>query len=134
MSSPTVAATTASGERLHDARATFVARPTSNTPYEKIGKRTLGVAGGDGFVVLGDADVRHAPKSRNGGRFVVPMYRIRVHRYDDKYTLVLITDDLSTSALEIGAFFNVRCQIELLFRWVKQKLKLKRFLGNSNIA
>lgn len=48
--------------------------------------------------------------------------------------LRLVTNDLTSPAEHIGALYRTRWQIELFFRWVKQHLKIKRFLGTSENA
>lgn len=49
-------------------------------------------------------------------------------------TLRLLTNDLDATAEGIAALYKARWQIELFFRWVKQHLKIKRFLGTSENA
>jgi IS4 transposase len=41
---------------------------------------------------------------------------------------------LTRSAVEIAARYKMRWQIELLFRWIKQHLKIRKFLGRSENA
>ena len=48
--------------------------------------------------------------------------------------LVILSNDLQRSAGEIAALYRQRWQIELLFRWVKQHLKIRAFLGRSENA
>src|SRR5205814_10339797 len=62
-----------------------------------------------------------------------PMQRIRLRR-DDGAKLTLITNDMKRSAIELAALYKTRWQIELLFRWIKQHLKLRKFLGRSENA
>jgi putative transposase len=45
-----------------------------------------------------------------------------------------LTNDLERSPVEIGALYKGRWQIELLFRWMKQHLKIRKFLGNNDNA
>ncbi len=61
------------------------------------------------------------------------MRRLRVERSDGK-TIALLTNDLERSADQIAALYKARWQIELLFRWIKQHLHIRRFLGNNNNA
>jgi hypothetical protein len=53
---------------------------------------------------------------------------------DDGRMLRLLTNDLDAPAVEIGALYKARWQVELFFRWIKQHLKIKRFLGTSENA
>ena len=48
--------------------------------------------------------------------------------------MVLVSNQLQTSADEIAEQYRQRWQIELLFKWFKQHLKLKTFLGRSENA
>lgn len=53
---------------------------------------------------------------------------------EDGRSLALVTNDLWTDAAEIAALYRARWQVELFFRWVKQNLEIKRFLGISENA
>jgi len=48
--------------------------------------------------------------------------------------LVLVTNDLKASAAEIADLYKARWEIELFFKWIKQNLRLQRFLGSSRNA
>ena len=48
--------------------------------------------------------------------------------------LRFVTNDLDAPAAEVAALYKARWQIELFFRWVKQHLKIKKFLGTSENA
>ena len=58
---------------------------------------------------------------------------LRVQRTDGK-TITLLTNDLQRAAVDIAALYKARWQIELLFRWIKQHLHIRRFLGNNDNA
>jgi putative transposase len=60
--------------------------------------------------------------------------RITVARPDKDRPLILATNDLTRSALEIARQYKERWGIELFFKWVKQHLKIKHFLGRSENA
>lgn len=49
-------------------------------------------------------------------------------------TLRIISNDLDASAEEIADLYKRRWRIELFFKWVKQNLKIRRFLGTSENA
>ncbi|PDS93054.1 IS4 family transposase, partial [Rhizobium sp. S9] len=48
--------------------------------------------------------------------------------------LRILSNDLDAPAEEIAALYKRRWAIELFFRWVKQTLKIRHFLGNSENA
>lgn len=53
---------------------------------------------------------------------------------EDHRTLRLVTNDLAAPAGDIAALYKTRWQIELFFKWVKQNLRIKKFLGTSENA
>jgi IS4 transposase len=117
--------------QLHQARARFVTRPMNNAPYEIIGGRPLAERTGDGFELIDDTDVVLATQGRR--KLAIPLRRLRIRR-ENGTTLTLLTNDLDRSAVEIALLYKARWQIELLFRWIKQHLKLRKFLGRSENA
>jgi IS4 transposase len=49
-------------------------------------------------------------------------------------TLVFLTNNTTLPALTIAALYKSRWQVELFFNWIKQHLRIKRFLGTSENA
>jgi hypothetical protein len=47
---------------------------------------------------------------------------------------VSITNNFKLTALEIALVYKERWQIELFFKWIKQNLKIKTFLGTPRNA
>ena len=86
-------------------------------------------------IILRDSVVRFAHKRPRGGKlnaYTKPLRRIEVARCDQP-PLVLATNDLSSPAEEIAQLYKARWGIELFFKWIKQHLTIKRFLGcNAN--
>jgi len=113
------------------AKAFFVTRPKSNMGLEVLSKRPIEVAQGDGFTVLDDAEVSLA--SRSHRKLPITLRRLTVKRQDGD-TITLLTNDLKRPAVEIAALYKGRWQIELLFRWIKQHLKIRKFLGTNDNA
>ena len=60
--------------------------------------------------------------------------RVTVRRPGQNTALVLATNDFTSSALEIAQRYKERWGIELFFKWIKQHLKIKQFLGRSENA
>ena len=113
------------------AEAFFVTRPKANMGLKGLNTRPLTRADGDGFTVLEDADVELA--SKGDSKLPIPLRRLVVKRQDGD-TITLLTNDLDRSAVEIAQLYKGRWQIELLFRWIKQHLKIRKFLGNNDNA
>ena len=61
------------------------------------------------------------------------MREIRV-RIESGKILRILSNDIDATADEIAALYKRRWQIELFFRWIKQTLKIKHFLGTSENA
>lgn len=117
--------------RIHAAGSVFVTRRKKNARFVATRRRGLRQRVGNGFRVLDDAEVRLATQGRR--KLMIPMRRIRIKR-DGGGILTLITNDLRRPAVEIAALYKGRWQIELLFRWLKQHLKLRKFIGRSENA
>jgi len=60
--------------------------------------------------------------------------RIRFKDPETGKTLVFLTNNTVLPALTITALYKSRWQVELFFKWIKQHLRIKRFIGNSENA
>ena len=60
--------------------------------------------------------------------------RIRFKDPESGKTLVFLTNNTSLPPLIIAALYKNRWQVELFFKWIKQHLRIKRFLGISENA
>ena len=127
------------------AKATFVTRPKANMRLCAVAARGPAQDGavqdgpaqggggwrGEGFGVLADEEVRLA--SKGDSVLAIPLRRVRV-ACDDGRRFDILTNDLARTAAAIGALYKARWQVELLFRWLKQHLRIRRFLGNCENA
>lgn len=113
------------------AGATFVTRPKTNMRLAVLRARPLGETRGDGFTVTADDEVRLA--SKGDSKLAVPLRRIEVQP-DEGKLFVVLTNDTKRPAREVAALYKSRWQIELLFRWIKQHLKIRSFLGRNDNA
>src|SRR6202045_4725855 len=118
-------------KKINDARAFFVTRTKVSTRLRATKSRYVRKTIGDGFRIIDDAEV--ALTSKGDSRLPIPLRRIRVRR-DKGGTITLITNDLTRTAVEIAALYKGRWQIELLFRWIKQHLDIRTFLGTNENA
>ncbi len=117
--------------RLHDAGCRIVTRFKSNTPLTITDKRPL-PSGGN---VLSDT-VGYLPKRQAKNRknpFAAPVREIRVV-IETGAVLRILTNDLKAEAQTIADLYKRRWAIELFFRWVKQTLKIRHFMGASENA
>jgi putative transposase len=87
-------------------------------------------------IILKDEQVYLSNKNPGAGRtnpYSAALRRIEVAR-EGEHSLLLATNDLKSSALRIAERYKARWQIELFFKWIKQHLKIKHFLGESQNA
>jgi putative transposase len=118
-------------KKINAAKAFFVTRAKLNTRLRKTQSRHVRKTIGNGFKIIGDADVVLA--SKGDSSLPIPLRRIKVRR-DKGGMITLITNDLKRTAVEIAALYKSRWQIELLFRWIKQHLNLSKFMGKNDNA
>lgn len=116
---------------LDAAGCRIVTRLKRNTPLSVIETRAVEA----GSAILSDC-VGHLPMRQASSRrnpFHKPVRELQV-RIDTGRVLRIVTNDLTAPAQEIADLYKRRWAIELFFRWVKQSLKITRFLGTSENA
>jgi len=117
-----------------NAGATFVTRRKRNAHCRDIVEQPA-----RGEAILADRRLKIGHRQPRGGAPVNPLYdlelrEIVVARPDHEDALLLLTNDLKRPAVEIARLYKARWEIELLFKWIKQNLKIRRFLGRSENA
>ena len=117
--------------KLDAAACRIVTRFKSNTPLELVEELPV-LQGGNilsdriGFLPARQTRSRHNPM-QNAVR------EVRVLT-DTGKVLRILSNDLDAAAQEIADLYKRRWEIELFFRWIKQILKITRFLGKSENA
>ena len=114
---------------IHKTGAFFVTRAKTNMDFRIAGQHSKGGKKGvlsDRIIRLnGQASSRKYPA------------RMRLISFKDEETgkmYQFITNNFRLAAATIAAIYKQRWQIELFFKWVKQNLKIKTFLGTSKNA
>lgn len=118
--------------RMDAAGCRIVTRFKSNTPLAVTAE--LEVPEGAANILsdrIGLLPQRQAKSRKNP--FSDPVREIRV-RIEPGKVLRILCNDLDASAQEIADLYKRRWAIELFFRWVKQTLKIRHFLGTSENA
>jgi len=87
--------------------------------------RSQGVICDQRVALNGYTSSRHYPKH---------LRRIRYRDVETGKTLVFLTNNMVLPALTICALYKKRWQVELFFKWIKQHLRIKRFMGISENA
>lgn len=121
---------------IGSAGARFVTRFKYNAGLAVVEERDI-PADAQG-VVLQDQIVKFKRKYPGGKRvnkhFETPLRRVTVMLPGKEKPLVLATNDLTSSAMEIARRYKERWAIELFFKWIKQHLKIKSFFGRTENA
>ena len=117
--------------KLDEAGCRLVSRLKKNTPLRVTAELPLPQGSTLLYDRIGLLPERLAFTRKNP--FSDPVREIGVQLEDGKQ-LRLVTNDLDAPAQEIADLYRRRWAIELFFRWVKQTLKIKHFLGASENA
>ena len=114
---------------LHQAGAFFVTRAMSTMDARRVysanSDRTSGVICDQRVMLNGFYSARNYPEH---------LRRIRFKDPESGKTLVFLTNNTALPALTIAALYKSRWQVELFFKWIKQHLRIKHFLGTSENA
>jgi len=116
------------------AGAVLVTRRKRNAHCRLVAEQT---ATGEG--ILTDRLISIGHRQARGGAPRNPLYEVSlreivVARPDHDQPLYLLTNDQQRPAVEIAQLYKERWDIELLFKWLKQNLKIRSFLGRSENA
>jgi transposase len=114
---------------MHQAGAFFVTRAKTGMDARRVywarADRASGVICDQRVVLGGFYSARNYPDHLRRVRFKDP---------DSDKTRVFLTHNTSLPALTIAALYKSRWQVELFFKWIKQHLCIKKFLGTSQNA
>lgn len=112
--------------RIHDGGAFFVTRAKSNLAHRVTGQQEVPQNKG----VIWDRTIElttfYAAKGYPG-----PLRLIRYFDRENDRTFEFLTNNFALAASTIAAIYKARWQIEAFFKWVKQNLRIKSFLGTS---
>ncbi len=121
--------------KINKSGAQFVTRFKRNAALITLSENTI--PENDKDIVLEDCVVKFKYKSSRGGhvnKYEAPLRRVVIARADHDTPIILATNDFKKSAIEIAQCYKDRWQVELYFKWIKQNLKIKKYLGQSENA
>lgn len=115
--------------RMHQCGAFFVTRAKSNMNARRVysapSDRSAGVICDQTIAMRGFYVSQAYPEHLRRIRYVDP---------ETGKTLIFLTNNTTLPALTIAALYKNRWQVELFFKWIKQHLRIKKFLGTSENA
>lgn len=106
----------------------FVTRQKSNAVYRVFERKAVNKKQGlssDQTIILAGTKGQQCP---------YPLRRIGYWDPETRKHYVFLTNNFKLSAKTIADIYKERWQIEIFFRWIKQNLKIKAFIGNSRNA
>jgi len=106
----------------------FVTRQKTNAVYKVIERRSVNKKQGlcsDQTILLTGTKRHLCPH---------PLRRVGYRDPVTKKHYVFLTNNFKLSAKSIADIYKERWQIEIFFRWIKQNLKIKAFIGESRNA
>lgn len=112
--------------RIHENEAFFVTRAKINLQAYVIGQPELP----RNKAVLVDQTIELVGVEK----FPYPLRLIRYYDAENDRTFEFLTNHFGLPATTIAAIYKARWQIEAFFKWIKQNLKIKTFLGTSKNA
>jgi Domain of unknown function (DUF4372)/Transposase DDE domain len=114
---------------MDQAKAFFVTRAKRHMDWRRVYSTATDRATGvicDQRIMLNGA--------RSANNYPEHLRRIRFKDPETNKGLVFLTNNTTLPALTICALYKSRWQVELFFKWIKQHLRIKRFLGTSENA
>jgi hypothetical protein len=117
--------------KLHDAGCRIVSRFKTNTELARPEEHAVPAGSNILSDRTGYLNKRIYGGAKNPLRTKVREVRVRI---ETGKVLRIFTNDLEISAQQVADFYKRRWAIELFFRWVKQNLKIRHFLGSSENA
>ncbi len=114
---------------MHQAGAFFVTRAKSNLDARRVYSAAIDRSTG---LMCDQTIALNGFYSKQG--FCDHLRRIRFKDPQTGKTLIFLTNQMTLPALTICALYKSRWQVELFFKWIKQHLRIKKFLGTSENA
>ena len=114
--------------QLNDRGISFVTRLKRNASYRVVQRRKVPT----GKHLTCDQTIELT--SAKGKSCPIALRRVGYRDPETGKHYVFLTNNFKLAAATIAAIYKSRWQIELFFKWIKQNLKIKTFLGTSKNA
>ena len=115
--------------QLNDNGIFFVARVKKDAAYRVVSRAA--VLKSKGLTCDQRIEFTAVKASR---QYPIPLRRIGYRDAETGKHYVFLTNNLKLAAKTIADIYKARWQVELFFKWIKQNLKIKSFIGTSNNA
>ena len=115
--------------RIDDEKAFFVTRIKDNSVYRITGQQE--VLPDKGLLYDRTIELTGVQTQK---KYAKPLRLVGYYDAESKVTYEFLTNNFKLAALTIAKIYKARWQVELFFKWIKQHLKIKTFLGTSRNA
>lgn len=112
--------------RIEQAKGNFIVRARIDMKTKRRSSRVVDKVAGlrsDQTVVFRDR--------RTVKKYPLPLRRITYRDVEQHQRFIFMTNDFQLPALTVTQLYHSRWQIELLFKWLKQHLRIQHFFGNT---
>lgn len=116
-------------KQLTDKGIFFVTRLKTNAKYRVVGRRSIIKSKG----LICDQTIEFTG-IQTAKKCPVQLRRIAYRDEQTGKRYVFLTNNFSLAARTIADIYKARWQVELFFKWIKQNLKIKSFVGTSKNA
>jgi Domain of unknown function (DUF4372)/Transposase DDE domain len=115
--------------RFQQGLAYFVTRAKKNLDYRRVQSRvvdkTLGLRSDQTICLQG---------TKTSKQYPALLRRVSYYDADNDKRLVFLTNNFILPAQLVAQLYKCRWQVELFFKWIKQNLRIKTFVGTSENA
>jgi IS4 transposase len=115
--------------RWHQAGAYFVVRSLDNVSFRVISSSPV-----DKSSSLRCDQLIRLRRFQSKRAYPHVLRRIRIYDQEHQQQLVVLSNHLKLPASVVALLYRKRWQVELFFKWIKQHLKLRVFLGRTQNA
>jgi len=115
--------------RIDDEKAFFVTRIKDNSVYRITGQQEVPLGNG----LLYDRTIEMTGVQTQE-KYAKPLRLVGYYDAESNVTYEFLTNNFKLAAMTIAKIYKARWQVELFFKWIKQHLKIKTFLGTSRNA
>ncbi|MGI9511543.1 MAG: IS4 family transposase [Anderseniella sp.] len=122
--------------KLDTENCRFVTRLKSHTKPQIVAHREIVQDSSSATVIIADRVIALTHRMKGNRQNPLEQTRLRevVIEIETGKRLRLVTNDLDATAAIIADLYKARWQIELFFKWTKQNLPVRRFLGANENA
>jgi hypothetical protein len=115
--------------RFQQCLAYFVTRAKKNLDYRRAHSRVV-----DKTLGLRSDQTIRLQGAKTSKQYPAPLRRVSYYDTDNDKRLIFLTNNFILPAQTIAQLYKCRWQVELFFKWIKQNLRIKTFVGTSENA